>query len=314
MVDLTQWTTEAMLNRLPPLIRRGYQLISFIVTIIFIVAVILYAIVRAAQAPRTNQAVTTGTMTLKPPMSGGLPFPAVTVCPDYVSGNSYPIITAISCTFWQNKSILSNCPLPTSTVAVMIEGNLVSTCISFNNAYSSGSSVVAAQNPGTLLSISVSIDQTNIPPGDSAAVIAIFSPQGPPPSAIGFSNSIVADIGKETLVMARYIQNSQNQYTGTTGAITYSYQVSAFGGSVKSSIASNSISTMDIVFPDFLMYSQSTTDITIQLDWIAQVGGLAALLYFFHIGIFWVVLFIFSCLCGQRIGVNEPKQERLFDQ
>jgi len=211
----------------------------------------------------------------------------------------------------QNSSVTSQCPLPTSNVVVTIEGRLVSTCISFNNAYSSGSAVVAAQNTGTTMSISVSIDQTNIPPGESGAVIAIFSPQGPPPSSLGFSNSIVADIGKETLVMARYIQTTQ--YTGASGA-TYSYQISAFGGTVKSSIASNSISTMDIVFPEFYMFTQSSTPITIQLDWIAQVGGLAALLYFFHIGIFWVVLFIFSCLCGQRIGVNEPKQERLFDQ
>jgi len=173
--------------------------------------------------------------------------------------------------FEQGATVVSNCLSQVIHFSMVIEGTTLA-CLQYNNV---PASPFLATSSSSELGTRTLVDFSRVPLGEPLGVYVIVHQQGVAPP-FTWNNVFIGDPGDVTLAL---LQNTTLVYANGSSVVNFGVSIS------KAATAANDTAS-----------TNSQVPIYIQHEWIGEVGGLAALLYFLHQTIMWIVLVGLYCL------------------
>jgi len=277
-MELSKFRHEKLYDSLNPRARQAAMCFSLFMTLVFFLAVAGFAGVRANDAANSPAAMV---MTSTPVSSMALP--ALTVCPMFPQS----VINATECVFEQGATVVSNCLSQVIHFSMVIEGTTLA-CLQYNNV---PASPFLATSSSSELGTRTLVDFSRVPLGEPLGVYVIVHQQGVAPP-FTWNNVFIGDPGDVTLAL---LQNTTLVYANGSSVVNFGVSISKAATAANDTASLNTVD-IDVIYPQMIAFTNSQVPIYIQHEWIGEVGGLAALLYFLHQTIMWIVLVVLYCL------------------
>jgi len=288
---LFKYSVDEMVPELRPGVRYLLMGLYGIMTLAFFIAVIAYGVVNGIPLLSGGGGLEAPVVTTP---TAVLDYPAVTLCPVDSEIN----ITGLNCFVLQGDVQTASCIGSLVPLTVSVQGTPFN-CVQYN---SGSTPVVQATSLTNTLVVQATIDIIGIDPGESIGAYVFVTPQYGTPG-LGFSNTFVATPGFMQLILL-------NNYTtfSSSGARSVAFQAAMSKAPLRVFNASQTVQTMEIqlVYPQMVSYVQNQLNSAfVQLSkgrFIAEAGGLAALLLFLHRIVMWIVTCPLYFCCREDTG------------
>lgn len=277
MVELTNLRHDKLMDSLAPRARHLAMVFSLFMTVVLFLATAIYAGVRATDAYNAPTASELTSMRV-PAMA----LPVLTVCPMFAES----ALTPTECVFEQGTTVVANCLAQVARANVSVEGVMLS-CLQYNSLR--GSPFVATSSASELGTRTL-VDFTRVPVGEPLGVYAMVHAQEVSPP-FTWSNVFIGDPGDVTLVL---LQNTTTVYVNGSSAVSFGVAISKAATAANDTASQHTVD-IDLIYPQMVAFFEKEVPIYVQHVWIAEVGGLAALLFFLHQTIMWFILVALSC-------------------
>jgi len=295
--DVTTLSYEKLAAKLAPTPRKLLSLFSLFAALVFILAVIITAAVRAQLEFSTPPATVLSSIPVT-----AMTLPVLTVCPMFVQS----VLSPLECVFEDGPTVVADCLSQVVTVQVTIE-NIQLNCLQYNNI----AAPFVATSSASELGSKTYVDSSLVPVGEPIGLYAMVHTQSVAP-VFGWNNVFIGNPGDVHLVL---LQNTTHIHAdGSTQEVNFAISVSHAGTALNDTTSTKTVD-VDVIYPQMVAYYDTEVPIYVQHSWVGEIGGLAALLFFLHNAVMWLLaIAILGLGGGGGNGSSARKYESHHDE